>query len=142
MSQEHQSSIDSVVTLTVKTEAVSVPRSESKLVLPIQSIKSLPAGAKYSERSGRSSVDVRYLHDSIFIDANCDSVSILRKEYSSKVEALRHELSESNKIQTTGNERTRSYRWLWWMMAGVAIGVTIAKTGLMRIIRFIVGLKN
>lgn len=141
MSQEYQSSIDSVVTLSVKTEAVSVPRSESKLALPIQSIKSLPAGAKYSERSGRSSVDVRYLHDSIFIDANCDSVSILRKEYSSKVEALRHELSQSSQ-QTASDERTRSYRWLWWMMAGVAIGVTIAKTGLMRIIRFIVGLKN
>lgn len=141
MTQEHHESVDSVVTLSVKTEAVSIPRSESNLALPIQAIQSLPAGAKYSERSGRSSVDVRYLHDSIFIDANCDSVEILRKEYSSKVETLRHELSQS-KLQTTSNERARSYRWLWWIMAGVAIGVTIAKTGLMRIIRFIVGLKN
>ena len=93
--------LDSVSELVeIRTEPVKVPMSMVTLTIATDSLRSLPAGASYSERSGQASVKVsrkaatatepEYIH----VYASCDSLQLQCERYERQIRSLRSEYGE------------------------------------------------
>ena len=84
----------------IKTEAVKVPMSAVTLTIATDSLRSLPAGASYSERSGQASVTVSRKAatatepEYIYVYASCDSLMLQCERYERQIRSLRNEYGE------------------------------------------------
>ena len=93
--------IDSVSELVeIRTEPVKVPMSAVTLTIATDSLRSLPAGASYSERSGQASVKVSRKAatatepEYIYVYASCDSLQLQCERYERQIRSLRSEYGE------------------------------------------------
>ena len=96
----HQS-MDSVSELVeIRTEPVRVPMSEVMLTIATDSLRSLPAGASYSERSGQASVKVSRKAatasepEYIYVYATCDSLQLQCERYERTIKNLHQDYGE------------------------------------------------
>ena len=87
--------IDSVSELVeIRTEPVKVPMSSVTLTIATDSLRSLPAGASYSERSGQASVKVSRKAatatepEYIYVYASCDSLQLQCERYERTIRNL------------------------------------------------------
>ena len=94
-------SLDSVSELVeIRTEPVRVPMSSVTLTIATDSLRSLPAGASYSERSGQASVKVSRKAatatepEYIYVYATCDSLQLQCERYERQIRNLRSEYGE------------------------------------------------
>ena len=84
----------------IRTEAVKVPMSSVTLTIATDSLRSLPAGASYSERSGQASVKVSRKAatatepEYIYVYASCDSLMLQCERYERQIRNLHSEYSE------------------------------------------------
>lgn len=84
----------------IRTEAVKVPMSAVTLTIATDSLRSLPAGASYSERSGQASVKVSRKAatatepEYIYVYASCDSLQLQCERYERQLRSLRNEYGE------------------------------------------------
>lgn len=92
---------DSVSELVeIRTEPVKVPMSMVTLTIATDSLRSLPAGASYSERSGQASVKVSRKAatatdpEYIYVYASCDSLQLQCERYERQMSSLRREYGE------------------------------------------------
>jgi hypothetical protein len=69
--------------------ALPVPEAKVNLTVPIPNLLNLPAGAVFSEKSGRANVSVKKENDSIFIMASCDSLQALCEYYEREMTRIR-----------------------------------------------------
>ena len=100
--------IDSVSELVeIRTEPVKVPMSSVTLTIAADSLRSLPAGASYSERSGQASVKVSRKAatatepEYIYVYASCDSLQLQCERYERQIRNLRSEYGERlNEMQS------------------------------------------
>ena len=93
--------IDSVSELVeIRTEPVKVPMSAVTLTIATDSLRSLPAGASYSERSGQASVKVSRKAatatdpETISVYASCDSLQLQCERYERQIRNLHSEYGE------------------------------------------------
>ena len=93
--------LDSVSELVeIRTEPVSVPMSSVTLTIATDSLRNLPAGASYSERSGQASVKVSRKAatatepEYIYVYATCDSLQLQCERYERQIRNLRSEYGE------------------------------------------------
>lgn len=93
--------LDSVSELVeIRTEPVSVPMSSVTLTIATDSLRSLPVGASYSERSGQASVRVSRKAatptdpEYIYVYATCDSLQLQCERYERQIRNLRSEYGE------------------------------------------------
>ena len=144
--------VDSVQeTLETWTEGVTVPMSSVTLRIPADSLRALPPGAGYSDRSGQAHVSVRRssaapgVGELIYVDAGCDSLELVRERYERStrslrtaheeaVEGLRSRLSAAERalensqrressLRDSAEERTNELGSLWvWFTYGVLAG--------------------
>ena len=93
--------LDSVSELVeIRTEPVRVPMSSVTLTIATDSLRSLPAGASYSERSGQASVKVLRKAatatepEYIYVYATCDSLQLQCERYERQIRNMRSEYGE------------------------------------------------
>ena len=92
--------LDSASELVEKrTERLTVPMSAVSLTISTDSLRSLPSGASYSERSGQASVKLARLAatstspERIYVYASCDSLALQCERYERQIRNLRSEYS-------------------------------------------------
>lgn len=84
----------------VRTEPLTVPKSEVSLTIATDSLRSLPAGASYSDRSGQASVKVSRKAatatepEYIYVYASCDSLELQCERYERTIRNLHREYGE------------------------------------------------
>ena len=93
--------LDSVSELVeIRTEPVRVPMSSVTLTIATDSLRSLPAGASYSERSGQASVKVSRKAatatepEYIYVYVTCDSLQLQCERYERQIRNMRIEYGE------------------------------------------------
>lgn len=93
--------IDSVSELVeIRTEPVKVPMSAVTLTIATDSLRSLPVGASYSERSGQASVKVSHKAatatepEYIYVYASCDSLELQCERYERQIRNLHSQYGE------------------------------------------------
>ena len=70
--------------LTVQTGRI--PESRADLSIPVATLKELPAGAAFIQKSGQATAEIRFLHDTLFVAATCDSLQTLVWQYEEQLE--------------------------------------------------------
>lgn len=84
----------------VRAEPVKVPMSAVSLTIATDSLRSLPAGASYSERRGQASVKVSRKAatatepEYIYVYASCDSLELQCERYERTIRNLHREYGE------------------------------------------------
>ena len=96
--------IDSVSELVeIRTEPMKVPMSAVTLTIATDSLRSLPAGASYSERSGQASVKVSRKAatatepEYIYVYASCDSLQLQCERYERQIRNIHSQYGERQK---------------------------------------------
>lgn len=138
--------IDSVSELVeIRTEPVKVPMSAVTLTIATDSLRSLPAGASYSERSGQASVKVSRKAatatepEYIYVYASCDSLQLQCERYERQMRNLRFVNSEllsdiqssrssSQKKEVNEKPPNAIGTALKWLSFGIIIGMLITVT--------------
>lgn len=67
---------------------MAVPASCADLQIPVAGLRELPPTAVYTTRSGQATATVRFLHDTLFVSASCDSLQQLIYDYQQQIEQL------------------------------------------------------
>lgn len=84
----------------VRTEPLTVPKSEVSLTIATDSLRRLPSGASYSDRNGQASVKVSRKPatatdpEYIYVYASCDSLMLQCERYERQIRNLRSEYGE------------------------------------------------
>ena len=93
--------LDSVSELVeIRTDPVKVPMSAVTLTRATDSLRSLPAGASYSERSGQASVKVSRKAatatepEYIYVYASCDSLQLQCERYERQIRNIHSQYGE------------------------------------------------
>ena len=73
--------------LTVQT--ARIPESRADL--------SMPAGAAFIQKSGQATAEIRFLHDTLFVAATCDSLQTLVWQYEEQLERQSKQTKEIRK---------------------------------------------
>lgn len=74
MSDRSVASSDSLRRTTrLSIRQMAVPESRADLQIPAAGLRGLPPAAVYTARSGQATATVRFLHDTLFVSASCDS---------------------------------------------------------------------
>lgn len=83
-----------------------IPATRAQLSIPAASLKSLPAGAAYIKKSGQATAEIRYLHDTLFVTASCDSLQNLVYMYES---ALAKHSEQTKAVYKQTDKTSRPY---------------------------------
>jgi hypothetical protein len=98
------------------------------LTVPVQNLLDLPAGASFSEKSGRANVSVKKDGDSIRIVASCDSLQALCEYYERELTLIRsdtlNEQKEVKKEVSTGIQSPLKLVLIGFI-AGIVITISI-----------------
>ena len=81
--------------LTVQT--ARIPESRADLSIPVAALKELPAGAAFIQKSGQATAEIRFLHDTLFVSATCDSLQELVYQYETTIEQLSKQTTQKEK---------------------------------------------
>lgn len=71
-----------------------VPADSLKMKIPLMSLRDLPAGAGYSQRKGRANLTLRVQHDTLYVNASCDSLQRLVTLYERRDSLYRRLVSQ------------------------------------------------
>lgn len=74
-----------------------IPESCARLTVPVGMLKELPAGAAFMQKSGQATAEIRFLHDTLFVYATCDSLQALVYQYEEQLERQSKCTKENNK---------------------------------------------
>lgn len=87
------------VRLTVRS--TTLPESRATLKIASHDLHQLPPAAAFTQHRGQATATVRFLRDTLFVEASCDSLQQLVYEYSSAWAQLRQQrTAESLKSET------------------------------------------
>lgn len=128
MAQEsHRELRDSVVIREVReTIPVKIPESRVEMEIPVESLRNLPEGSSYSEKSGQANVVVKYVPqtETVFVYATCDSLQILCENLQREMTRIRSD-SEKEKIEIEINNFRSGFRWGAISASLLAIGIVL-----------------
>lgn len=124
----------------IRTEPVTVPMSAVTLTIPTDSLRLLPVGASYTDRSGQASVKVGRRAatatepEYIYVYATCDSLQLqceryertirnLHKDYGEQLNGLKIRLAESRQELRELEEKPpnpvgMSFKWFVYGLLG------------------------
>lgn len=68
-------------TSRLSIQSMRVPESRANLIVPSAKLKELPSGAAFVQKSGQATAEIRFLHDTLFVMASCDSLQSLVYQY-------------------------------------------------------------
>jgi hypothetical protein len=119
------STATSRVVREVKAQPVSADTAQTGVA--ISDIKNLPEGAKFTEKSGRASVQLVRINDTIIITAICDSLQRLIYSYELEIENYNKKIEQKNAEIKTFEKTTKkkTYNPFLAFGLGVVIGALI-----------------
>lgn len=106
---------------------MTVPQSQVKLEIPIDSLRKLPQKAEYRAKSGQANAVVQYRQDTIVVYAICDSLK-RQCEYYENVAATYKEAygNLQNLVQEEKEQRSNPLKTaLISFLVGVVIGILL-----------------
>lgn len=80
-------------------QSVQIPESRARLIVPSAKLKELPPGAAFVQKSGQATAEIRFLHDTLFVTASCDSLQNLVYQYEEEIAGSRASAKTSQKEQ-------------------------------------------
>lgn len=87
-------------------------------------LRNLPAGAGWSKRKGRANLRLRVVHDTLLVDASCDSLQRLVELYESRTAAYQRQAARNALLAAQEKEHrkteVRETRGLW-LRAGIGL---------------------
>lgn len=129
-------------TLLLTTE--EVPGQTARLTIPMQELRNLPEGAKYTARNGRASVEAQRHGDSILLTGSADSIArrciyferqafrqrrhidsldrLLAASQAAREQVTRQAAASAQTDTTAGKSRKSSATWYWWLLTGFLAG--------------------
>ena len=117
---------DSAVTSRVVKEIKSqtIAADTASAVVAISAVESLPEGAKFVEKSGRASIILKRVNDTIIITAICDSLQRLIYFYELEIEHYKETLEQKNSEKTTAETtyEKKTYSPFLAFFLGIAAG--------------------
>ena len=102
-SRQQTDSLRQTSRLSVRT--TKIPESRARLTIPVGRLKELPSGAAFVQKSGQATAEIRFLHDTLFVSATCDSLQALVYQYEEQNEQL-HARLENSQIKKSQKQRT------------------------------------
>ena len=78
---------------------LTVPRSQAVLRLNASDLALMPAGSRYTSRSGQASVEAYQAGDTVYIYAVCDSLQLLAENRYREIERLRSIIRDAEKTE-------------------------------------------
>ena len=106
---------------------MTVPQSQVKLEIPIDSLRKLPQKAEYRAKNGQANAVVQYKRDTIIVYAICDSLK-RQCEYYENVAATYKEAYEDlqNIVREEKEQRSNPVKIaLISFLVGVVIGILL-----------------
>ena len=94
----------------LSTRKVDILPSNVSMKIPAINgvINETPPGSSYNARKGNASVSVRFIRDTLFVEANCDSLSQIIWEYERKIGEMQNsEITDKteSKIKSFGIQK-------------------------------------
>ena len=84
-----------------------VPADSLSMKIPLMSLRDLPAGAGYSQRTGRAHLTLRVQHDTLYVNASCDSLQRLISLYEQRDSIYRRLVAHYAAAQRTDERREK-----------------------------------
>ena len=106
-SRQQTDSLRQTSRLSIQT--TKIPESRARLTIPVGRLKELPSGAAFVQKSGQATAEIRFLHDTLFVSATCDSLQALVYQYEEKNEQLHARLENS---QTKKSQSSQTGFWM------------------------------
>lgn len=111
-------------TTRLSIRQMAIPESRADLQIPAAGLRELPPAAVYTAKSGQATATVRFLYDTLFVTATCDSLQQLVYDYQQQVERL----SACSEREKKTKER-RGEQFLFW---GILLAVAAYLAGRLR----------
>ena len=105
-------------TTRLSIRQIAVPESRADLQIPAARLRDLPPAALYTAKSGQATATVRFLHDSLFVSASCDSLQQLVYDYQQQIERLSQ--SKQNENRKSDCRSTTSFFLFGWLLSSAA----------------------
>lgn len=96
--RQQTDSLRQISRLSIQTG--KVPESRATLAVPVGTLKELPAGSAFIQKSGQATAEIRFRHDTLFVTATCDSLQTLVYQYEEQLERLSAQTQEKKKETT------------------------------------------
>nr|DAD92290.1 MAG TPA: hypothetical protein [Myoviridae sp. ct9MV2] len=122
-----------VIKETREAIPVTVPESKAQLTIPMESLRKLPPGATYTEKSGQATVEAKYVPDNpttgepeyIIVTSTCDSLQLLCWKQEKELIRIRND-TEKEKIEIKEDAAKQKNRCLWaGFICGICVTVVI-----------------
>lgn len=78
----------------VNVTLATTPKSLAKLAIPLDSLRKLPEGATFNNKSGQATASAAFKNDTLFVEASCDSLQNLVYQLEENLHAARDELEQ------------------------------------------------
>ena len=105
-------------TTRLSIRQIAVPESRADLQIPTARLRDLPPAALYPAKSGQATATVRFLHDTLFVSASCDSLQQLVYDYQQQIERLSQ--SKQNENRKSDCRSTTSFFLFGWLLSSAA----------------------
>lgn len=83
-------------------QSTRIPESRASLSIPVGTLKELPTGAAFVQKGGQATAEIRFLRDTLFVYATCDSLQAQVYQYEEETEQL-HARLENNQTKKSQN---------------------------------------
>lgn len=100
-----------------------IPPSRATLAVPVDSLRRLPAGAAYTEKSGQATVSLSYEDGNVVASARCDSLERLVFELSEQLYGKTEQAGQREE-QKTAPVATFGQRFKWYL-SGILTGIIL-----------------
>lgn len=100
-----------------------IPPSRATLAIPVDSLRRLPAGAAYTEKSGQATVCLTFQDGNVIASARCDSLERLVFELSEQLYGKTEQAGQREE-QKTAPVATFGQRFKW-CLSGVLTGIIL-----------------
>lgn len=114
--------------IRLKVSSATVPESRATLTIATHDLHQLPPTAVFTQHKGQATATVRYLRDTLFVEASCDSLQQLIYEYSSEVAHLQQQRKASSlKRETKQSPLTIAATLLLFLATTFSVGYILYK---------------
>ncbi|MDR1199067.1 MAG: hypothetical protein LBK94_08685 [Prevotellaceae bacterium] len=121
-----KTAVDSATVRRVAKEVKAQPvtADTAKAGIAVSDIENLPEGAKFTEKSGRASVQLIRINDTVIITAICDSLQRLIYSYELEIENYKGKIEQKNSETTVIETKTekKTYSPFWAYLLGIGTG--------------------
>ncbi len=105
-------------TTRLSIRQIAVPKSHADLQIPAAGLRDLPPAALYTAKSGQATATVRFLYDTLFVSASCDSLQALVYRYETEIEEMNGRVEAVTK-------KTQACNGFRWLVVSVILGIII-----------------